>query len=164
MFSRVHSYILQGKQTAISFQINSSLRNEVQFFTMSYIRKAIFPHHSSLRYVFYIFGSHLALLSMEPKWHERRWDHSKLSPWTPAREGGWAEGGSIVHGSTSMNTQAGEDEKACSTNRRLLEHAVRNKWSRGVGRRHLPALPFNLRDGDRIWGRTGKHAASGNGK
>ena len=62
---------------------------------MSYIRKAISPNHSSPGCVF-IFHSHLALLPMEMKWHERRWAHWKLSYCSPSR-GGWAEGGSVVH-------------------------------------------------------------------
>lgn len=32
------------------------------------------------------------------------------------------------------------------------------------GEEYTSALPFNLRNGDGIWGRTGKCGASGNGK
>lgn len=57
--------------------------NDMQFFTESYIRKAIFK--KSFLSAFSIIGSYLALLSVELNWHKRSQDHWKLRPCTTAR-------------------------------------------------------------------------------
>lgn len=95
----------------------------------------IIPH----RDVFFIFHSHLALLSMEMKWHERRWDHSKLSYCTPSR-GGWAEGGSVVHRRPHLHENASGRGQESLQHQQASLGACGQRSVKERGRRNTPLL------------------------
>lgn len=95
----------------------------------------IIPHQD----VFFIFYSHLALLPMEMKWHERRWDHSKLSYRTPSR-GGWAEGGSVVHRRPHLHEHAGGRGQESLRHQQASLGACGQRPVKGGGGRNTPLL------------------------
>lgn len=119
----------------------------MQFLTLE---KQFFSDHFSLS-VFYITGSPLALLSVELTLHHcmREVEVGVVPPCGP----------------TSLNMQPGGSRKVCITV--SVSQGTLSGLSGGEEssrkKTNIPALLFNLRDGDRFWERNGKRGASGNG-
>lgn len=148
LFSKVHTVIFsKGKQSASLIFPRRLFTGE--WHAIPYLEKQFFSDHFSLS-VFYITGSHLALLSVELTLHHctREVEVGVVPPVDPPPRTCNQEGAgkcasplSVSRGTWS-GLSGGEESSRKKTN--------------------IPALPFNLRDGDRFWERNGKRGASGN--
>lgn len=130
---------------------------------MSYITKAISPNHSSLGCVFYLsLSPGITVYGNEMAWEKMGSFKIKLlHPFKRRLSWGWFCGAQTAPPPRKCKWERTRKSAAPTG----VSWSMWSEISEGEGwEEYTSALPFNLRNREGIWGRTGKCGASDNGK